>query len=37
MVFWGRGYPTLPIGGAVLSIYIPKKGRDVCKLQTFGS
>tara|TARA_A100001011_G_C14127023_1_gene763761 strand:- start:31 stop:180 length:150 start_codon:yes stop_codon:yes gene_type:complete len=29
--FWGRGYPTFPIGGAVLFICILKKGRDACK------
>ena len=31
VVFWGRGYPTLQIGGAVLHIFIHKKGRDACK------
>jgi len=29
--FGGRGYPTLQMGGAGFFIYIPKKGRDVCK------
>ena len=31
VVFLGRGHPTLQIGGAVLCIFTPKKGKDAYK------